>query len=315
MDWLDKLSAKKGVIGIEVLSDGLAVAAKGCFGAEAELNIAEMLDDETDTDNAMTREAKLLAFVDKHKLGNRRCNLVLHQNDYQLLLVEAPDVPEEEVRSAIRWKIKDLIAIKLESAAIDIFFLPQDGNRSTKKMVYVVVSDTQKLKQLVDMVNGSGLKLAAIDIPEMAIRNIAQLKSAEQMSERGVAVARILPGGGTISLYRQGNLYLSRQFKLDYSGGLLDDLPTDTLALEIQRSLDYYERQMGLAPPALLYICGENISEDKITTDFTRSISTPTKHLTLHQELALGDETEESIIQLCVGALGGAFRESVATGV
>ena len=109
-----------------------------------------------------------------------------------------------------------------------------------------------------------------------------------------------------------GNLYLSRQFKINYGGGLLDDLPADALALEIQRSLDYYERQMGMSPPAVLFLCGENLTEDKITLDITRAINVPTKYLDLMQPFDLEDESIETMTHLCVGALGGVIRNSVA---
>ena len=42
----------------------------------------------------------------------------LPDGSYQLLLVEVPDVPDEEVASAIPWKIKDLIDSPVEDKVI-----------------------------------------------------------------------------------------------------------------------------------------------------------------------------------------------------
>ncbi|VUD56800.1 hypothetical protein TDB9533_02405 [Thalassocella blandensis] len=304
MNWLDKLGAKKGLVSIEVLADGLAVASKGCFSTPESIDVMGVL-----TQDAGDLTVALHDFVSKHRLSKRLCHLILNIKDYNLLLVEAPDVPDEELREAVRWRIKDLISIPVEKALVDVFLLPADGNRSGKKMVYVVVAERTRIQTLVDQVHDSGLTLASIDIAEMALRNISLIKQREGDNNRGVAIARIVEGGGTVSLYRNGNMYLSRQFKLNYGGGLLDDLPNDALALEVQRSLDYYERQMGLAPPSVLYLCGENISADKINEEFKRSLTVPVAILSLQGDLPFPEESDESLVQMCIGALGGVHRE------
>ncbi|MFT5082905.1 MAG: MSHA biogenesis protein MshI [Lentisphaeria bacterium] len=295
-------------MGIEMMADGLAIVARGCHGDSSQINAISMIrDDAADGDQTKA----LTEFIEKNKLAKRLCHVVLGAQDYQLLLVEPPDVPEEDVREAIRWRIKDLVSIPVASAVIDVFSLPADGNRSTKKMLYVVVAEIGRIKSLIAMVKAAGLTLASIDIGEMALRNLALVKSGGQDDSRGVAIARIAEGGGTLALYKKGNLYLSRQFKLTYGGGLLDDLPGDMLALEIQRSLDYYERQMGMAPPAQLFLCGENISADKITQNITRSLNVPTQFLELSLELGLAEDVDDGMVQLCLGALGGAYREAL----
>jgi len=316
--WLERIRTKKGVVSIEALADGLAVVARGCHSDDAKVDVLTVLD-KTATGGAYTRA--LSDLVEKHKIGRRSCNVILPQADYQLLLVEAPDVPEENLRDTMRWRIKDLVSIPLESAVVDVFLLPQGSTRSTKKMVYVVVSERKCIQNWVNLVAESGLMLNAIDIAEMAMRNIVLLcqqrerqagESAEGQEERAIAVARVVAGGGSLALYRGGNLFLARQFKVNYLGGLLDDLPIDPLALEIQRSLDYYERQMGMVPPKVLYFCGENLTEDKITVELKRAMTVPVKHLDMMSALGLEEHDEEHLLHTCVGALGGVFRSLAA---
>ena len=249
-------------------------------------------------------------FVHKHKIAKRLCHLVLNPKDYQLLLVEAPEVPEEDLREAVRWKIKDLVSMPVDRAVVDVFHLPADGNKSSKKMLYVVASDLKRIQSMIALVNQSGLTLSSIDIPEMAMRNMSCVVGSELQS-RGVGVVRLCEGAGVVSLFRNGNLYLSRQFKLNYGGGLLDELPDDSLGLEVQRSLDYYERQMGMSPPAVLYLCGENMSEDKITQELSRSLTVPVKFLDVAASVSFADNVDEGMVQLCMGALGSAYREDV----
>ncbi len=308
MQWLDRIGAKNGSVGIEIISGGLAIAAKGCLGKAEDIDVLGLLKPESEQDSLLH---ELAHFTHKHRIGRRPCHLVLHPQDYQLLLVEAPEVPDEALREAVRWRIKDLVTIPADKAVVDVFKLPADASKPAQKMLYAVVSELGRVQELIGLVKASGLTLASIDIGEMAMRNVSLLVSGAAQ-ERGVGIARIVEGGGVVSLYRRGNLYLSRQFQLQYRAGLLDDLPVDTLALEVQRSLDYYERQMGLAPPTALYLCGENVSRDKITPELTRSINVPAKYLDIGASLSFAGDIDDGMTQVCMGALGGVYRGAFA---
>ncbi len=305
MNWFRKLGGSTDTVGIEVLPDGLAVAVKASSGGAQGIRAMTVLTGEA-ADSKL--EEMLSRYVADNGLAGARCNLVLAHGDYQLLLVEAPDVPDEDLRDAIRWRIKDLVSMPLENAVVDVFQLPADGVRGAKRMVYVVVAEINRVKGLIDMVREAELELEAIDIGEMALRNVSLLQDEGQADARGVGFARITEGAGTVSLYRGGNLYLSRQFQLNYSGGLLDELPVDSLILEFQRSLDYYERQMGQAPPGALYICGTNVSQDKVTPELSRALSVPLKYLEIESYFQFGDGAERDLSQVCIGALGGTLR-------
>ena len=307
MNWFKQFTGPQHTVGIELLPEGLAVAVRNPSPESASIQVINMLSDEVG-DIA----EQLEDFVASHGLKGAPCNMVLPQGEYQLLLVEAPDVPEQELREAIRWRIKDLISTPLENTAIEVFKLPTDGVRGGKKMVYVVTADLNKIKQVIALANQAGLELKTIDIVELAIRNLSLLKNEGQPGERGIGIARITQGAGTVSFYREGNLYLSRQFQINYDAGLLDDLPADHLILELQRSLDYYERQMGQKPPVAVYLCGDNISEDKVTSDLSRALSAPLKYLAIDEMIQFAAESDSRLAHLCVGALGGALRTGVS---
>jgi len=313
-----RVSGNPSSVGIELQKNGLAVVvcrcAKNDLSAAGEagmpsITATQLLLDES-ADNGQL--SMLRDFVEEQGLRQARCNLVLPSSAYQLLLVEAPDVPEQELRDAIRWRVKDLISIPLDQAAFDLFMLPADGSRGGKKMAYVVVVERAKLVSLIELIQHAGLELNAIDIGELALRNIAFLKEVSREEGHGVALVRLVEGGGVVSLYRKGNMYLSRQFLISYNGGLLDDIPIDNFILEVQRSLDYYERQMGQPPPTVLYICGENISEDKVTIDIKRGLSVPVEYLAVEKTFSVAEGIEESLLNSCVVALGGALRDTVA---
>ncbi len=70
-------------------------------------------------------QEKVLARVaSDYDLERSRCTTVLDASEYSLLLTEAPDVPPDELRAAIRWRIKDLIDFHINDATLDVFDLP-----------------------------------------------------------------------------------------------------------------------------------------------------------------------------------------------
>src|SRR5688572_30162679 len=63
----------------------------------------------------------------KRELGldRYRCTTLLQGGEYQLVQVDAPaNVPQQEARSAVRWRIKDMIDYPVEMAAVDALFVP-----------------------------------------------------------------------------------------------------------------------------------------------------------------------------------------------
>ena len=228
-------------VGLLVNSEQLAIAHVEDRAGRAHLLRCERvaLKSQKVTGQALSRLVKEL------NLEGTQCSYVLNRKDYNLHLVEAPEVEPEELRAAVRWKIKDLLDMKVEDAAIDVFPVPKDAYRS-RQMVYVVASPRSRIENIVEMVSESGLELAVIDIPELVMKN---LSSSFIEDEHGVAFVDLRRNGSTMNITRNGDLYLSRRINTQLAPDVMQssewgDL-LERLVLEIQRSLDYYESQMG----------------------------------------------------------------------
>ena len=108
MQWLKQFTrSSAGCVGIELNADSLRIAVRSADGSTIEQTA--VLQAETSSPSASDWLALIEPFIQKHRLQNRLCNVVLSPADYQLMLVEAPDVPDEEMREAVKWRIKDLI--------------------------------------------------------------------------------------------------------------------------------------------------------------------------------------------------------------
>ncbi len=241
MQFFKKKAKSSSRVGVVVSSDQLAVAHMGeRDGAPFLIGFERVaLKAERDAAKALAKMVKDMDLEDK------QCSFVLNRKDYNLHLVEAPEVEPSELRAAVRWKIKDLLDMKVEDAAIDVFRVPEDAYRG-REMVYVVASLKSRISNIVNMVTDSGLELAVIDIPELVMLNLTNHYVDD---ENGVAFLDLRRNGSTMNITRNGELYLSRRINTQLDPEVMQsperESLKDRLVLEIQRSLDYYESQMG----------------------------------------------------------------------
>lgn len=287
------------VVGIEIKSSGISLVAFDSSSRRLVHNRVFLSDQDT------WPESSLLEAIESLSLASAPCHLVLGSNFYEIFLLEAPAVPEEEMAEALKWRVKDLISYPLDDAIVVSFKLPEDSNRSGRNMVYAVAAERVLVERCVRLIEDSGLRLSSIDIQELAHRNLVE---RIQGDVRGAAVVSINEGRGNIQLFKGSDLYLTRKFEVNYQGGLFEDLPEDQLTLEIQRSLDYYERQMGQVPPRHIYLTGENISEDKLTEGIKSAIDGEVKVLSIDHQVSLDADVDDTLLQTCIPALGAAFR-------
>lgn len=109
-------------------------------------------------------------------------------------------------------------------------------------------------------VSDIGLSLASIDVPELSLRNFIDYYPN---AERGIAVVSVRDNEGKLLIVKQSSVCFSRQFSIAFNG-VTNTYSHDDIVLEIQRSLDYYERQMGQTPPVEIFLSQDFIDADGI---------------------------------------------------
>ncbi|MDO3382991.1 MSHA biogenesis protein MshI [Gilvimarinus sp. SDUM040014] len=293
---------KYEMIGVEFATEGVAFAhIERVVGQLPRLLSAEFLPCEPEEAPARLRER-----LGKLNLRGLPATAVLASTGYQLLLGDAPKVPAEELNEALRWRVKDLVSFPVADAVIDAFLLPDSCSRGDARLAYVTVARREAVASLVAAMEETSLSLAAIEIPELAL---ARLVEVGYDTARPVALVNLYQGGGSLLMVKAGELYLARNFKLDYNAGLLDDIPVDALTLELQRSLDYFERQLRQPPAARILLCGENVSADKLTESLTSALPGRMDLLDWSAALTSEEPVAEHHQALCLRALGAALRE------
>ncbi|MFY9328011.1 MAG: hypothetical protein WAO76_08345 [Georgfuchsia sp.] len=179
----------------------------------------------------------------KH-MSNGRCTTLLRHGQYQILQVESPGVAREELREAIRWRIKEQVDFPIETAGVDVLDIPAPQTASGRApQIFVIAAGNAQLTPRVHLFQDAKLALTAIDIPELALRNVGALLEEEN---RALALLAFNDEGGLLTFTYQGELLSSRFIDIKRNelaearkdeGGIFE-----RVLLEVQRTLDNFER-------------------------------------------------------------------------
>lgn len=170
---------------------------------------------------------------------------------YQQFQIDKPNVEAEEMVSALAWSVNELMGSNT-NRAIDYIDLPVPlaGN---EKVNVVSVSDSD-MRHVVESVVSAGLPLESISVEEIVTCNF--------LLEEPDAVITLIQDGNPeicLNIVKEGQLYFSRRLKgFENLGSFtLDELKmgiVDSLCVQIQRSMDYFESQLRQAPVRKLYL-------------------------------------------------------------
>jgi len=204
-----------------------------------------------------------------------KCHIVLNAQQSQIVQVDKPSVPSAEINGALKWQIKDLVNISPENMVVDYFDGPLLAGG--KEKINVVCSPVNELKEIVTAANQGNMEVASIIIAEFAFANLlptqndACLLVCQQPNEEIVLL-----------IVKQGKLYFHRRLRgfSQIASKTEDELTMtviDSLVLEIQRSSDYFERQLKQAPikdiKVLLPIASEGFFARKLAENSHLTVS------------------------------------------
>jgi MSHA biogenesis protein MshI len=247
-------------------------------------------------------------------LDRYRVSTILSARQYQMQLLDAPSVPEAEVKSAVRWRLKDYLDYPVEAASIDVLAVPTDQNAPTRgRSVYAVSARNQDIEDCMKMFAQAKIDLDVIDIAETAQRNLATLFEVDQ---RAVAMLSFGEDSGLLTFSARGELYLSRH--IEVSRQQLLETPSaareqlfERIALELQRSLDHFDRQFSYVPLGRVLIAPLPAGID-LASYLKGNLSAPVEEVNLGEVLDFKElpslrESEEQMMRWLT--LGAALRE------
>jgi MSHA biogenesis protein MshI len=193
-----------------------------------------------------------------------------------------------------------MVDYSMDEATIDFLDIPpeQGAEAGRGQQLYAVLARNEVIQARIREFDKAGIALAVIDIPETAQRNIAALY---EEGDRGVALVYFGADRGLLTITHRGELYLSRRLDLgieelgaDMEGA--DGGPHERVVLEIQRTLDHFERQFRhvavgkllLAPTGRATLLREILQE---------RFELPVQQIDLCEVLAFGAERPDEATQ------------------
>lgn len=245
--------------------------------------------------------------------GKHDFTTLLAPGEYQMLMVDAPNVPASELKTAIRWKIKDGLSYHIDDATVDVLQIPSSKYGSDRaQSMYAIAASNETIRKRITLFEQAKIGLNVIDIPEMALRNIAALFEQEG---RALVLLAFDRNGGLLTFTAGGELFMSR--RLEISAGQLQDANENLrqqyrgrVELELQRSLDYFDRQYNYLPVSRVLV---SVPDDAgLVSSLASTVDVKVERLDLSQVMDISMVpalAEGEFVAHALPTLGAALRQ------
>ena len=270
------------------------------------------------------------AFVRRlHNLGLKGLDaqVMLRSDQYQFLSIEAPAVPDEELRSAVGYQLKSMLKGPTGDFTIDVMRRGLGPQETQSSHLFVVAAESKAIGEVLALGDAMHWNIALIDVQETAQRNLQGALS----EQNGRATAALVSSSGNsmiLTIAANGVLFYSRKYTLleqtlvmpsEYdkdtsevpistiAGEVLGDSQDDTkvqrFVAKVQRSLDVWNRSWSSMPLDGMHIYAGERSEElssKFALAFGETVL-PMDVSGLFPEFDDGIESEKA---LCLPLLG-----------
>lgn len=250
-------------------------------------------------------------------INNYNFTTLLSPGEYQMLLVDAPNVPANELKTAIRWKIKDGLNYHIDDATVDVLQIPASKYGSDRvQSIYAIAASNETIQKRIALFEQAKIELKVIDIPEMAQRNIAALF---EQDDRALVLLAFDDNGGLITFTSRGELLLAR--RIEITAGQLQDANDqlrqqyrDRMELELQRSLDYFDRQYNHLPVSRVLVCAPD--DASLASFLAAAVEVKVERLELSQVMDISKVpalADSEFVAHALPTLGAALRQERRT--
>lgn len=199
-------------------------------------------------------------------LRGKSVRAMLRPAQYQMLQIDAPAVPPEELRTAARWQVREMVNQHVDDLTLDVLKVGDERVRATGS-VFVVAASNAVIRDVMQTAQAARCSVEVIDIQDLAQRNLqSALARRLGTSERAhAAIVMTDDSQALLTICAHDELFYSR--RIDLGAGFMqapwgegaktpagdgEDLAlaaasqeqdrAQRLVVEIQRSLDLWDR-------------------------------------------------------------------------
>ena len=248
---------------------------------------------------------QLSKWVDSQNIGPASCHVAFSIDYYQLLQIDRPPVEDNELKDALLFPIKEISGSD-GPFLFDYIDLPVPLAGSKK--VNVAAIPNAHVETVIEAVINAGLCLKSISVAEIVTCDLVE-------TDKDPLLMLIQEAGEEISLnvVKDGQLYVSRRLKGfenlgSFSRQELQMGLADSLSVQVQRSMDYFESQLRQPPIRNIAIRLDTPHADVLANLIGQSVNATVSGLALNVE----SESDGDTSRLNLVALGAAMASNNA---
>ncbi|CUS47472.1 MAG: MSH system assembly platform protein MshIa [Idiomarinaceae bacterium HL-53] len=202
-------------------------------------------DIDVENDNFASALLELLKRYERFSFKRQPLQIVLSSAFVEQVSVDKPELPEGDIAAALQWTLKELVDIPPADIVVDYYDLPiQTGS---EKKIQAVVANRQFLQPILDV-----LHKEEFDIQGIVNADLAYSQWFDK-DERVLALSQTQHDTNQLQIIVENRLILTRELSRIKPIRLIapDDMDElEALALEMQRSIDFFTSQLRQAPLA-----------------------------------------------------------------
>lgn len=141
--------------------------------------------------------------------------VMLRPEQYQLLQIDAPAVPPEELRLAARYQIREMLHTHVDDVTLDVMRVG-DGQQKGPGHLFVVAATNAVLRGVLELGDAMHWTVSVIDIQETAQRNLqSALAARDGRADRANAALVLVEGQqAVLTISANEELFYTRRFEL-----------------------------------------------------------------------------------------------------
>ncbi len=320
------LSKKREIVGIDIGSSSIKlVQLKEQKGAFVLQNVGILqLPPEAIVDNTLMDSPSIVETINKLikslsiQVKDAACSV--SGNSVIIRKISLPAMPYEELEEQIHWEAEQYIPFDINDVNVDFQILAADQNDPSKMEVLLVASKKDIINDYMAVFNETGLRLAIVDVDSFALQNAFELnydadpENVSALINIGASITNLNIIKNGVSLFTRdvqmgGNLYteeIQKQFgvsaeeaeKFKITGDSPDQARlqetiarvNETLAMEMRRSLDFYNTTAGEGKINDLYISGGGAKIPRLLEAINQRLGLPVEILDPFRKIRFNDK-------------------------